>query len=94
MEDCVCEATCCCEVSSFRASRFIPSEREDGAEVSVPALISGEEAERVFRVRDAAPALLEALQWLVETSEDPDSAHQGRALDNARAAIQSATGKA
>jgi len=45
------------------------------------------------RLIAAAPDLLEALEWLVETSGDPDSAHLGRARDNAISIIARARGE-
>ncbi|EGF96786.1 hypothetical protein [Brevundimonas diminuta] len=50
-------------------------------------------AERYARLFAAAPDLLEALEWLVETSGDPDSAHLGRARDNATSVIARARGE-
>ena len=45
------------------------------------------------RLIAAAPDLLEALEWLVETSGDPDSAHLGRARDNAISIFARARGE-
>lgn len=51
------------------------------------------EAMKAVVEADALTSLiLSALEWLVETTEDPDAAHQGRALDLAKTVIADATG--
>lgn len=48
----------------------------------------------VVEADELTATILSALEWLVETTEDPDAAHQGRALDLARTVIADATGAA
>lgn len=48
----------------------------------------------VVEADELTATILSALEWLVETTEDPDAAHQGRALDLAKTVIADATGAA
>lgn len=55
--------------------------------------LSGRDHEKDARLIAAAPDLLEALEWLVETMDDPDSAHLGRACDYAISTLARARGE-